>query len=621
MIKLPPSKNIALCNKRCKLDQAIQHHPMKQVVTFVFTTVCVILVINTHAIGQQYGEWQTVYFEGEPPNRLRVQISFSMPGCNSTSNVRYRINNEFSRLGGKLYFKIDYTDCNEKPGLVPVYIDLDKPGIREDPGWWFRGMRVNHVIVVDTPKDTRPGEQPRQDNSKPRNNDQHDAINFDEEQTQAQDSIRKQQEEEAGKQKELERNKLDKQANQYLENAENASSGAVNQSLNLQQAQIVNTYEQQKGIGNQQQLQQQQTQINQQQYQLLATQIGQLGSFLNARYSNQNIKWDGNTSTLSQNELLYGSARQREFYKSGAEEEENKKIREQLYESIRYYSGWYLDSVISISTAKSAISWTTGEPDLIQYYPQNIKSPIRKLLENGNGVELARLLKPVVKSPTDGKRIFDFLYPITDGKHEKAVEREQRKADNGDLEAILNIFNYYATHRQGDGDMKKLDGYFNKFMAHKEIQNGSIQESSILANWVVLRYCQVHFPQADKEGLLKLSGLVSKCETMISLRGFENEYLMKLRGRKPTIIFNERFKRYYTGEQFYDNYFLIKSSEVCLYMRLYELSTSEEEKNEYNNKIITAYYNVATELRPIFDNRILKRPYTRDPQWNEHNGH
>jgi hypothetical protein len=133
-------------------------------------SVCVVIILSIQAArGQSYGPWQTVY-ESPPPNQLRVQISFALPPCNANSNAHYRINNEFSIQGGRLYFKIDYTDCKGEPGLTPVYVNLDKPGIQENSGWFFRGLRVNHITDIEPPKNGRAEPGAGQNSSFHRNN-------------------------------------------------------------------------------------------------------------------------------------------------------------------------------------------------------------------------------------------------------------------------------------------------------------------------------------------------------------------------------------------------------------------------------------------------------------------
>jgi hypothetical protein len=399
----------------------------------------------------------------------------------------------------------------------------------------------------------------------------------------------------------------------------NQNDNSISQSMDLALAKINNTAQQLNGSGNQQSLINQQNQINQMQRQLLSQQLNGLTSFLTNRYSNTGQKWDGDWNSLSLNEKLYGSARMSEYNKQGQEESAFKKIREQLYESIKHYSYWYLDSLIRMAAAPSAISWQTGDPDLLGYEQQNRRLPARRFIESNDGYNLAVSLNAQFKSPIDpntGKGFyhkgeFDFLNGIALVKHEKIIASEIRRAEKGNFESILNVFYLYTNGsrlRTGNGtDFTKSDYYFQKFINHPEAKNGSVQNSKILTAWVMLYWCQVNINKPGtrtKEELNNYLSLTEKCDDLLKVELFQSGIANK---------FGERFKSYYQIEQFFDSYFYLKSSQMNLSTKLIPLS-SDNEKESLNAKIISIYYDVAKSLRPIFENPILKRQYKIPPK-------
>lgn len=361
---------------------------------------------------------------------------------------------------------------------------------------------------------------------------------------------------------------------------------------------------------------------------IFSQQLPGLINFINERFGNSNASWDGDWNNLSTNELMYGSARMRKFYKTGEEEDRFKEVRAQLYESIEYYSGWYSDSLVIMSPAKSGISFQTGEPDHVKYKSHAVKEKAKAYVDDGDGYNLAKFLQPELMSPMDirvgrdypdyHRRMFNFLDDLQYGKYDKAKASEFAKADKGKLEPILNTFWYYGTPENADGnanykedrDLKKLDKYFNQFINHPEVQNGKISSAKIMTGWVILHWAGNHYRKQNDLTEEQLREMLERIRHAQKL--FDPEQFKKGKSN----LFGERFQDFYVLEQYFSSYFLAKSAEMRVLLSLYDHAMADEQE-EFDQQIIQVYADVASTLKPIFGNPILDRPFTNDDNWSE----
>lgn len=126
----------------------------------------IILIIMFDVIlqAQEWTGWTTVYQEGNPPNEIKVQISFKVKGCYEYSPYSfYRIKNEF-KTEGYVKFKFDYINCNDKKETQDVDVALNKQGIDQEMGMWFLGSSISRECYdIKCLKPTINKVQPSQD--------------------------------------------------------------------------------------------------------------------------------------------------------------------------------------------------------------------------------------------------------------------------------------------------------------------------------------------------------------------------------------------------------------------------------------------------------------------------
>lgn len=301
----------------------------------------------------------------------------------------------------------------------------------------------------------------------------------------------------------------------------------------------------------------------------------------------------------------------------------------EIYDLVNFYTHWYADSTFSILSQyfhgdQAAIGepdWITtdvnrcNECDTIPYL-----NSIKEALNQSDGYKLSRIIEPRIFDPTsmhtDDNPFRSFTDNMT-GDENAVMKKEGKRADNGQLEALLNMMMIYAEGRTSEygKDLKKFDNYFYSFLKHKDIQNGNINKSKIFTVWYIEYYASLHSDtikkSKNKEDVKQLLGYLKKCDSLISLPAYNN----------PGNILYKKYAMRYQPEFFYTDYANIKSGEMELYSLLYELTDDPAEKKQISANIIGIYKNVLVGLSPIFNSPAMKKPFTRDGQWRVHHGY
>jgi len=301
------------------------------------------------------------------------------------------------------------------------------------------------------------------------------------------------------------------------------------------------------------------------------------------------------------------------------DEEEDKRKRDWLYECIRNYSFWYLDTSLFIQTASSAISYRSGQPDYFMkpHENYNIES-IKSAIKTGDfNTFYSSLIDPYhidnvgqLWGGSSWREDFDGINYNFDGdvkQQQKLINKTAKNADKGDPIAALNLFSYYLSSKYNDPPAVKAEWAINADKYFDVVDHRLLLSKDIYTPLILITYFMR--ANAEKEPVKKLAYL-QKIDSLNDIHGFSTF---------PTKLLSGNFSKYYSTEFYYYITYLNSWEKIKVYNDLYKQERAPVTKNdEYFNRALNEYLNIGVNLKPMFQDKKLQRPFTDDDKWNEH---